>query len=366
MAFGYCFSALFLVPKYAATWLSASAAEIGQIQSAPVVVAIFAAPICGRWLDRGGWRPAMISGAVVASLSTVAFGAVRELGPLVFLLRGLQGLGNTLFLGGTAALVTRLVAREHHTRAFGTVGAAALLMNAAASSATEHLAEVRGWNTAFEVAGLMGLVALAITRGLPRLTEVAAAGHQAPATPGHWTAQRAVDYGAAAAGVGFGLIATFTQPFALSLGANHVSLLFVGYTVTALFVRLALANFADRFGRRRSAVLALGVYALAALAASELRPGWLLELGFLFGLGHGLAWPALNALAVQYAPPERIGSALTRIQALFGVGGFCAVWGGGALVERLGYAQAFVIGSAAVASGALALFLAGASAKGER
>ena len=44
---------------------------------------------------------------------------------------------------------------------------------------------------------------------------------------------------------------------------------------------------------------------------------------------------------------------------MFAVGSLCAVWGGGALVERLGYAPAFVIGAAAVASGALALAATG-------
>lgn len=357
MAFGYCFSALLLVPKFAATWLSASAQQIGQLQAAPVLVAIVAAPFCGRWLDRGAWRPAMISGAVIFSLSTIAFGSVREFGPLVYVLRGLQGLGNVLLMGGSGALVTRIVAREHHTRAFGTVGAAALMMNAIASSATERLAEARGWSTAFELAGVVAFVALAISRQLPALPESPHAARPATSGATHFTMERAVDLGTAAAGVGFGLIATFTQPFALSLGADHVSVLFVGYTVTALFVRIVLGNFADRFGRKRAAVLALSVYAFAALTASQLRPGWLLELGFLFGFGHGLAWPALNALAVQHAAPERVGSAITRIQALFAVGSLCSVWGGGSLVEYCGYPLTFVIGSAVVASGALVLAL---------
>jgi MFS family permease len=366
MAFGYCFSALLLVPKYAATWLSASAAEIGQLQAAPVLVAIVLAPLCGVWLDRGHWRPALISGAIILALSTMAFGAVRELGTLAFVLRGAQGVGNALLLGGTGVLVTRIVAREHHTRAFGTVGAAALMMNAVASWITERLADSYGWETAFEAAGLAALIALGIGKTLPELPAAPHGATSAEASGGPWLAQRAVDYGAAAAGAGFALIATFTQPFALALGSERIAVLFVGYTLSALFVRLVLASFAERFGRRRSAVIALTAYALAALSASNLRPAWLFELGLLFGFAHGLAWPTLNALAVEHAPPGRTGSTLTRVQALFGVGGLCAVWGGGLLVERLGYPLAFRIGSGVVLTGALVLARAGRHASTHR
>jgi len=360
MAFGYCFSALLLVPKYADTWLGANAAQIGQLQASPVIIGILAAPLCGRWLDRGAWRQAIITGALLIAASTMAFGAIHRLDAAAYLLRGLQGLGNTLLLGGTGALITRIVAREHHARAFGTVGAAALMMNAAASSATEWLAETRGWGMAFEVAGFCALLALGISATMPALAPTPATTTAAPLATSAWPLRRAVDTGAAAAGAGFATIATFTQPFALSLGANRVATLFVGYTVTALFVRIAFGGVADRVGRRRAATVALAIYALAALLASQLRPGWLFELGLVFGLAHGIAWPALCALAVEHAPAERIGSALARVQALFGVGSLLAVWGGGFLVERVGYPLTFVITSATVSAGAFVLGSAGA------
>jgi MFS family permease len=355
MAYGYCFSALLLVPKYAATWLSASAAEIGELQAGPVIVGILAAPLCGRLLDRGGWRLAIRLGGTILALSTMAFGAVREMGPLIYLLRGAHGLGNVFLIGGSGALVTRLVPREHHARAFGTVGAASLMMNAGASLATERLADAFGWGVAFEVAGFAAFIALGVSTALPALAQAPSA--HLPQAPGavSWLRERAVDYGAAAAGAGFAMIATFTQPFALSLGASRVAVLFAGYTLTALFVRLVLSGVADRVGRRRSAIVSLAAYAVATLMASQLHPSWLFELGLLFGFAHGLAWPMLNALAVERAAPGRTGSALTRVQASFGIGSMCAVWGGGWLVERFGYPLAFTFASGAVVTGALAL-----------
>lgn len=358
MAYGYAFSSLLLVPKFATVVLRASPAEVGQIASAPVLACILMAPLCGRWLDRGSYRSAMIVGAFVIAASTLGFGYLEHVGPAVYVLRALQGAGNTLLVTGGQSFVTRIVPAEHHGRAFGTTGAASLLMNALASLTTEHLADAYGWGFAFEIAGAAMFLALALAilepyvhaeREIPAPTSVRSAALR----------RQAGGYATFAAGAGFGMLITFTQPYALSLGATHVASLFVGYTVTALFMRLGLGGFVDRWGRRRTALAALAVYACTVLAASALSPELLIVLGFGFGIAHGLAWPALTALAVESAAPGRVGSALAGMQAYFAAGTMSAVWVGGQLVDARGYPVAFTIVAAAVASGVLALWLAG-------
>jgi DHA1 family solute carrier family 18 vesicular amine transporter 1/2 len=358
MAYGYAFSALLLVPKFATLVLHASPAEVGQIASAPVIACLFTAPFCGRWLDRGSYRSAMIVGAFMIAASTLGFGYLENVGPAVYVLRGLQGIGNTLVVAGGQSFVTRIVPAERHGRAFGTTGAASLLMNAFASLTTEHLADAYGWGFAFEVAGAAMFLALALAilepyvpseRDLPAPTSVRSAALR----------RQAGGYATFAAGAGFGMLITFTQPYALSQGASHVASLFVGYTLTALCVRLGLAGLVDRWGRRRTALAALAVYSCTVLAASALRPELLLVLGFGFGIAHGLVWPALTALAVESAPEGRVGSALASMQACFAAGTMFAVWVGGRLVDARGYPFAFTFGAATVASGMVALWLAG-------
>jgi predicted MFS family arabinose efflux permease len=253
--------------------------------------------------------------------------------------------------------VTRLVPFEHHGRAFGSAGAASLLMNALASSATEHLADAYGWATAFQVAGAASFAAFALAFGQPYVDEASSA----PAALSVRSAalkRRAGSYATFAAGAGFGMLVTFTQPYALSLGAVHVASLFAGYTLTALFVRLGLGGVADRWGRRPVATVALGTYAFTVLAAAALKPDFLFALGLSFGVAHGLAWPALSALAVESAPRGRVGSALTGMQAYFAAGTVLAVWVGGRLVDARGYASAFALCAVTVASGAVGLALA--------
>jgi MFS family permease len=354
MAFGYAFSALLVVPKYLTTALGATPRQIGELSAVPALAGIAIAPLCGRWLDRGGARLSILLGATLMSLSIGTFGFFHAIEPLVYAARVVQGVGNTLVIGGVASLVTMLVAPRHHARAFGLAGSAALAMNALAPYTTERLAHSFGWGVAFEVAGGIALLAFAFTSAIPPV-EAQPEVEPAPRSKGGGTGVRSVTFAALAGGAAFATIATFTQPLVLELGGTDVASLFVGYTVTALAARLGLGTFVDRWGRRRAALLALSLYAVSVLGAAAVRPAWLFVLGLGFGAAHGLLWPALNALAVERAPNGRSGSALTRLHATFGIGSMGAVWGVGWLVHAVGYSLSFVIVAALVAMSASTL-----------
>ena len=354
MAFGYAFSALLVVPKYLMTALHASPREIGELAAIPALSGIAIAPLCGRWLDRGGARATVLVGAALLALSVWSFGFVRTVEPAVYVLRAIQGVGNTLVIGGSAAFVTLFVAAKHHARAFGLAGSAALAMNAFASYTTERLADSYGWDVAFGVAGGFALLALALTLSIPVVTAKSSV-EPAPSSTGSPGGAVSVTFAALAAGAAFATLATFSQPFVLSQGAHDVAPLFIGYTATALAARLGLGSFVDRWGRRRTAFVALSVYVLSLLCAALVRPGWLFVLGLGFGAAHGLVWPSLNALAVERAAAGRSGSALTRLHATFGIGSMAAVWGVGWLVGEIGYPLSFAAAAWLVAGGALTL-----------
>jgi len=356
MAFGYAYAALILVPKFATVSLGAGPREVGALAACPTIATVVCAPFCGAWLDRGAHRAALIAGSLVLAVSVPAFGYLHSVGLLAYFLRVLHGVGNALVLGGAGAFVARIVPAEHRGRAFGTAGAASLMMNAAASWATERLADAFGWGIAYEVAGGACSFALGVALTQPEVERLRAPHANTEERPITGMRKRfGAGFATLAAGAGFGMLVTFTQPYALSLGASHVASLFVGYTLTALAVRLGFGGAVDRWGPVRAGRTALAVYAATVLAAAALQPATLFPLGLGFGFAHGLAWPALCALAVQRAEPERAGSALTRVQALFAAGSMLAVWLGGLIVHALGYPVAFVTVGLAVAVGALAL-----------
>jgi MFS family permease len=354
MAFGYAFSSLLVVPKFATTALHASPREVGEIAACSALAGIATAPLCGRWLDRGGARRVVLLGAALLTLSLFPLGSFHAVEPAVFFARAVQGIGNTLVIGGTAVYVTLLVPRAHHARAFGLVGSAALAMNAIASYTTERLAATYGWELAFQVAAASTLLACALATSMPELAPNVS-NEPVPSSSATPAAKSSVTWAALAGGAAFATIATFTQPYILEKGGRDVAPLFIGYTVTALGVRLGLGGVIDRWGRRRTALLALVIHTVTLLSAAFVRPDWLFVLGLGFGAAHGMAWPSLNALAVEHAPQGRHGSALTRLHAFFGLGGMSAVWGVGWLVDAIGYPLSFAIAAGFVAAGATTL-----------
>jgi hypothetical protein len=106
-------------------------------------------------------------------------------------------------------------------------------MNALATSAPQHLADAIGWPSAYEVAGGACAFALGVSLTQPEVGPSQRPSHASTPAPAGTLRWRA-GYATFAAGAGFGMLVTFTQPYALSLGASHVGALFVAYTLTAL------------------------------------------------------------------------------------------------------------------------------------
>lgn len=359
LAFGYAFSALLLAPKYAALKLGADSSTIGQLGASYVLAAAACAPIVGRFLDRGYHRSAILAGSLLLTLSLGVFGTFERVGPALYVVRALQGIGNTLVMGGAFTLVTKLVPARDHARAFGWVGSASLLMNGVAAYVTEHLAESFGWDTAFFAAGLVSFLSFVFAYTLPHGADAARL-ERAPDSRARRGVRLSpfVVYGAlAATGAAYATLATFVQPFAIGLGDHEMSGFFIAYTLTALSVRLAGGSFADRFARRHTSAFALAIYVFCLVLAARLERGGLFPLGLVFGLAHGMAWPSLNALVVEQAEPARVGTALSLMQALFGVGSIVAVLGVGHLIERAGYPLCFVLVSLVTLGSSLSLAL---------
>ena len=357
LAFGYAFSALLLAPKYAALKLGADSSTIGQLGASYVLAAAACAPLVGRFLDRGHHRSAILVGSLLLTLSLGVFGLFERVEPSLYFVRALQGIGNTLVMGGAFTLVTKLVPARDHGRAFGWVGSASLLMNGVAAYVTEHLAEAFGWDAAFFAAGLVSFLSFVFAYTLPSGADAARL-ERAPDSRANRGARLSpwVVYGAlAATGAAYATLATFVQPYAIALGDHEMSGFFIGYTFTALAVRLVGGSFADRFPRHLTSAFALVIYVLCLVLAARLGRGGLFPLGLVFGLAHGMAWPSLNALVVEQAEPARVGTALSLMQALFGVGSIVAVLGVGHLIELAGYPLCFVLVSFVTLGSALSL-----------
>lgn len=347
--FGLAFSTFFLLPKYLTREFHASSAAIGAVAAIALLSGVIATPVLGAAIDRGARRPAITYGAFVNGLCGGAFAWIHSVSLPLYLLRTVHGVSYALVFNAIVTLAADLAPPKKLGQAIGLCGAAGMLSNAIAPAIAERIADQRGWGPVFLLAGGAALLAALLSLFIRERREEptrpvsehelgasALALVRDPKRAGAFVC-------AAAAGAAFGALFTFTQPFALSLGARQVSGFFVGYTLCALTVRLFFGGLGDNWGRERVAFAALVLYGLVACMTSQLRPSLLFPLGCGLGLAHGLLYPAINAIGASDVPRARRGAVMSYFSACF-YGGFALwVFGLGVLAKSYGYPLVFVL-----------------------
>jgi MFS family permease len=356
-AFGYSFSSFILLPKYLATELSAGATEIGLVTAAGGAATIVCLFATGAVVDRFGRRRFLTAGAVIMALASLAFALVDRVGPLMFGLRALQGASFAMALVAGGTLAVDQAPPERLGQAIGIFGLTMISMNALAPSVVESVAEHMNWASAFVTAAAGAALSCGLSFFVQERPPARRAGDEVPGFIEVARRPRLLLIGLVIAVVGaaFGSVVTFSQPLALEVGIEKVRSLFVAYAATAIVARVGLGRTADRLGRYPVSVVSLAVYACVVTLMIWLRPGWLAPLGAVFGLAHGLFYPAFNALAVEDAGPADRGKVMALFQGWFNVGFAGGAFALGFLAEAAGYPAVFAVSGLAMFAALLLL-----------
>jgi len=357
--YGYSASSFFLLPKYLATELDAGPVPIGAVTALYGLASVVLMPLAGAWVDRFGRLGFMRAGILLQVFASAGFLLVEELGPLVYVLRTLQGFAWALTFAGAGAVVTDHAPPQRMAQALGLFGLSMLSMNAIAPAATEEIAARVGWGGAFLLAAAAAAVSLLLSAtirerhtppddetGTSRLRDVVLRRRSL-----WWMAIIATN------GAAFGAMFTFSQPFALELGMENVRGFFIAYTAAAIAVRVGLGPLADRAGRKRVSLVSGLLYAAAVFWMAALEPPLLAWIGAAFGMAHGLFYPAFNALALEDALAHERGKFVALFNASFNAGWAAGGVGLGLLAEQAGYGPVFSVAGAVVLVGVAALAL---------
>ncbi len=362
--FGYAFASFFLLPKYLATEFDSGAGEIGRVMAAFGISAVIFIPVVGALVDRLGRRGFFVIGSFLMALSSFGFFWVESTGWLLYALRVFQGLAFAMGFVAGATLAVDEAPPERLAQAIGLFGLTMLSMNAVGPVIVEEVADRAGWVWAFTTPGIAALVASGLAllvRGRPA--------HPDDETTSLWEMARQprtlrIGIVVGLAGAAFGALVTFHQPFALDQGATHVRGFFVAYTAAAMLARLGLGRFIDRAGRHRLSTYSLAIYAVAVMAMMGLNADRLVPLGALFGLAHGVFYPAFNALAMEGVQPQNRGKMTGLFFGFFNVGFSGGTFLLGLLAEAAGYPAAFFAAGLGTFA-ALAILVASPEGRGE-
>lgn len=319
--FGISFSAYFLLPKFLATELAADAATIGSVSAVTLLASVFFMPIIGVLVDRHGRKPFACFGALVFAIACAGFLLIDSVGPLLWLLRVLQGLGFTLFYVSLSTLATDISPPERLGQAIGLFGATMISTNALGPALAEWGADRFSWTAVFACTVGTASLSAALTLFIPERVRQRAHGEstgmfQVIMRPG----LRRVLIVAVMVGWTFGAVFTFYQPWALLLEFDQVSGFLIAFAGCAMIVRVGLGGLADRLGRLRVAQAALVLYVATPLSLIWLDRLGLLFTGGLLGLAHGIFFPAFNAVALDLAHENERGKAMAAYHGAFNLG----------------------------------------------
>lgn len=347
---GLSFSTYFLLPKFLAVELAADAATIGGVSAITLVASVFVMPIAGIQVDHRGRRLFAWAGALLFALASAGMLFVERVGPLLWGLRLMQGVGFPLFYVALSTLATDIAPRARVGQAIGLFGGVMIATNALGPALAEWGAEVFGWRAVFGATVFAALLAAVLARCLPDLhrphtRETATTLREMLKRPG----MMRVLCITAMVGWGFAAMFTFHQPWALANGFDQVSTYLAGFAVAAMVVRIGLGGLADRLGRLRVAQASLLLYVAAPLSLVWLPTLGLLLTGALLGLSHGLFFPALNAVTVDLSRDDERGKAMAVYNGAFNLGFASGSYLLGYIAIVTGYPTIFAIATAACA-----------------
>ena len=319
-----------LLPYYA-TDFGASAGVVGLLVSAFSVAQLLAAPAWGRFSDRYGRRPAILTGLLITAFAYVLFGVAGSV-PALFLARIVQGIG-----GGTIGVVQAYVADvaepAKRTKSLGWLSAITSLGAVAGPAMGSLMVALGGQRMVGYGAALLAvLVAIFAWVYLRESRRLPTAGAAPTVTTGRAAiahvlsrrgelAPRLIWLYAIAIGAFYGTIQTSPLLLHARLDVTEQT---VGYFVMYLggmgvIVRSAILGRAvDRLGEAR--LTRLGILCLSAGLAltGAARSYPVLLTGFtLMPLGTAFIFPCLTGL-LSRAVPSRERGLYMGVQHLFG------------------------------------------------
>ena len=142
--FGLSFSTYFLLPKFLAVELNADAITIGAVGALSMLASVIAMPFIGVQIDRHGRKYFGFFGAAIFAVGSAGFLWIDSVGPLLMIVRILQGAAFTLYYVSLSTLATDISPNERLGQAIGAFGAVMISTNALGPALAEwgadHLA----------------------------------------------------------------------------------------------------------------------------------------------------------------------------------------------------------------------------------
>ena len=330
--------------------------EIGLIMATGTLVSVSLKPVNGLFVDRRGRTAFLVSGALLASASTVPWLFVREGGAHLFAIRIFQGAAYSFFATASYAYIAAAAPPDRRGEALGVFGLSFFIPTALGGWLGEWVIGRAGFHglflSAVVIAFLAGLFPLGMAE--PKRSS------QLPVSSLLEFLSRTYFIPNSAAflfGTAFGSIFTFLPVFLLIRKVSTIGVFVVVYALTVVATRTLGRKLSDRLPRERLCLVSLLLLAAGILAIPFVRGHAGLSLvAMVTGTGHGFLFPSLSALILDRAGTEKGGMAMAMFTGAFDMGLVVGAAAFGFVAEYLGSTAMFSSAAAFTAAGALFFF----------
>ena len=165
------------------------------------------------------------------------------------------------------------------------------------------------------------------------------------------------------AGVAFALQQTMVVPALPVLqrefdtSAAWAAWLLTGFLLSASVSTPLLGKLGDQYGKERMLVISLSIFLAGSIGAIfAWHIGVLIAFRIVQGCGAAV-FPLAFAIIKDEFPPEKVGTAIGTVSAVFGIGGGLGLALSGVLIDNLGWRWLFVVGAAGVAAAVVLVVL---------
>lgn len=382
------------IPIYASSF-GVSAFLAGAVISVFALMRLISSPGAGALVDRVGERRVLTTGLIIVAGSSALAGLANSYVQLL-LLRGVGGIGSSMFTVSAMALLLKVVAADQRGRASGAFQAGFLLGGVAGPAVGGAVVSLSLRAPFFFYAGTLGLAAVVAWRFLPAeppgrpvgaadggaeqsVGDVVAtvdltveSAEDAPRTgapeeptgdpttaPTLGQALRNRAYQAALAAnltngfVTFGLRSSLVPLFVIEGLRSDATLSGIGFLVAAAtqaVLLLPAGRLADQRGRRPALIFgtALTLVGMGALSLAGATPLFLIAMG-ISGLAAAFMGSAPAAVAGDVVGPGGRGIVIAVFQMTSDLGAIIGPLLAGLLADSLGFGPAFTVGAVVAA-----------------
>lgn len=322
--------------------------QIGLVDGSFWLISVFVQPWLGIRLDRDGRKLYLILGATLMALAALCYPYIPiDLAPML-LARVVHGFGFACYLTASWAWVADTAPPKKLAEYFGIFGVSSMIAGAIGPGFAKQVVIHKGYTSLFSLGSLiifLGVLLLPfISNKKPHLkAHVEQSGFFKILAS---LKMRGPALGGIAFGLAVGSIFAFIAPYLASLEINGLGPIFVSTALASGASRI-YAGRQNHLGPARMITPSLVCLALgcAGLALVSYFPTYsiilLIASGLAAGIGYGIIYPALNAVAIERLNSATRGQGLALVTASIDSGSFIGAVLAGEVMHRAGYPSGF-------------------------